>query len=314
MPRRQLAWCLPIASRHRWAAWPAASSCTADRLESAAQALAAMSKVADGATRQAATDSDAASRDVETIVASAEEMTGSAPEVARQVTHIADAAHRAVEQVHATDTTVARMSDGARRIGDVVQLIAGIAGQTNLLALSAPIEAARAGEAGRGFAIVAGQVKGLAAQTARATEDISRQMAEVKANTEAAVTAIQGIAQVVAEVERTAAAIAGAVEQQRAATEESAAAVSRVSERTPAASDAVGRANKAVQDTASSVTMLKHTATELKQESDELGRELSAAVAGLRSAGGITVPISRQTSDDGWGASAARLRPQKIVI
>ena len=108
-------------------------SCTADRLESAAQALAAMSKVADGATRQAATDLDAASRDVETIVASAEEMTGSAPEVARQVTHIADAAHRAVEQVHATDTTVARMSDGARRIGDVVQLIAGIAGQTNLL-------------------------------------------------------------------------------------------------------------------------------------------------------------------------------------
>ena len=257
---------------------------SAERLDSTARQLSATSGVADEAARQAASDADAASQDVGAIVAATDEITASVLAVARQVAHIAGVAHRAVEQVHATDATVARMSEGARRIGDVVGLIAGIAGQTNLLALNATIEAARAGEAGRGFAVVAGEVKGLAAQTARATDDIGRQMAEVKANTEAAVTAIQSIAEVVAEVERTAGSIAEAVEQQRAASGSSVAAIGRVSERTRAASGAVGRASGAMRNSTAALALLQQTVIELKEESDQITRDLSVAVAGLRAA------------------------------
>jgi uncharacterized protein YoxC len=121
--------------------------------------------------------------------------------------------------------TICGLQGVVGRIGEVARLISEIAGQTNLLALNATIEAARAGEAGKGFAVVAGEVKVLATQTARRTEDISRQIALIETATRDAVDAVRGIADGVGAVDRVTGAIADAIGQQSAATEEIARAV-----------------------------------------------------------------------------------------
>ena len=112
------------------------------------------------------------------------------------------------------------LSETTGRIGEVVKLIAGIAGQTNLLALNATIEAARAGEHGKGFAVVASEVKALASQTAKATEEISAQIAAMQAETTRAVGAIKGIGGTIEEMNGLAAQVAAVAEQQSAATRE----------------------------------------------------------------------------------------------
>jgi methyl-accepting chemotaxis protein len=114
---------------------------------------------------------------------------------------------------------VAGLATAAQKIGDVVKLINNIAEQTNLLALNATIEAARAGEAGRGFAVVASEVKVLATQTAKATDEISAQIAEVQGTTGSAVTVIQDITQTISRVNEISAAIAASVEEQASVTQ-----------------------------------------------------------------------------------------------
>ena len=115
-----------------------------------------------------------------------------------------------------TNATVMGLSEAGQKIGAVVDLINDIAEQTNLLALNATIEAARAGDAGKGFTVVASEVKNLASQTARATQDISAQIAAMQAETEETVTSIKGISEVINRVNEISASIASAVEEQGA--------------------------------------------------------------------------------------------------
>ena len=157
-----------------------------------------------------------ASADVQSVAAAAEEMAASVTEITRRVSEAAAVADQAVAEARATDATVRGLSESAGRIGDVVRLIGDIAGQTNLLALNATIEAARAGEAGKGFAVVASEVKQLAAQTAKATEEIGAQIAAMQAATAKAVEAIRGIGATVERTSEIATAIAAAVEEQGA--------------------------------------------------------------------------------------------------
>ncbi len=119
-----------------------------------------------------------------------------------------------------TNAQITGLAAAAQKIGDVVELIRNIAGQTNLLALNATIEAARAGEAGRGFSVVASEVKSLAVQTAKATEDISAQILSVQDSTGSAVAAIQRITERMREIDRAASAVSISVDQQKAATSE----------------------------------------------------------------------------------------------
>ncbi len=135
-------------------------------------------------------------------------------EIARQVQESTRIAHDAVTQAQQTDGRIGQLMVAAQRIGDVVKLITAIAEQTNLLALNATIEAARAGEAGRGFAVVAQEVKSLAGQTARATHEISEQVARVQATTEGAVSAISEIGATIAEVADITSQVALAVDAQ----------------------------------------------------------------------------------------------------
>jgi len=160
------------------------------------------------------------SRHVQAVAAGTEQMDASIREIAQSAQEAAGVAARAAAMADATNAQVARLGTSSQEIGEVVKVITQIAEQTNLLALNATIEAARAGEAGRGFAVVAGEVKELARETAAATEDISRRVAAIQADTGSAVAAIGEIAQVIAQINDYQLTIASAVEEQTATTNE----------------------------------------------------------------------------------------------
>jgi methyl-accepting chemotaxis protein len=182
--------------------------------------LSAVSSQTNARVEVAERSSDDASMSVENVACAAQELSASIDDISRQASHAAGIANRAVDRARETDDTVQGLAKTAGRIGEVVGLINTIAAQTNLLALNATIEAARAGDAGRGFAVVASEVKSLASQTAKATEDISAQIADIQKVAGDAIDAIKGIGSIIGEVNEVATAIAAAVEEQGAATQE----------------------------------------------------------------------------------------------
>jgi methyl-accepting chemotaxis protein len=160
-----------------------AVSSASTELEASASTLTTTAETTQQLSSTVAAASEEASTNVQTVAAATEEMTTSVNEIARQVQESSRIANEAVQQAQKTDARIADLSQAATRIGDVVKLITSVAEQTNLLALNATIEAARAGEAGRGFAVVAQEVKALAAQTAKATEEIGPDHRHAEGNT-----------------------------------------------------------------------------------------------------------------------------------
>jgi methyl-accepting chemotaxis protein len=224
------------------------------------------------------------SANVQTITAAAEELTASIAEIGGQVAHSSTIAQGAVEQARRTNQSVDGLAAAAQKIGEVVTLIQNIASQTNLLALNATIEAARAGEHGKGFAVVASEVKNLAGQTARATEEISSQIAVIQSASNATVEAIHEIGVTIASIDQISTSIAGAVEQQGSATREIAGNVHRAAAGNREMSVSISAMSQASDEVGAAAPHVLHSAGQLTGESATLKERVENFLAAVAAA------------------------------
>ena len=243
--------------------------------------------IADTTGGQAATvmaASDQAAQNVQTVASASEELSASISEISAQVANSAGIAGTAVKEIEATDTTVQSLSEAAVRIGEVVRLISDIASQTNLLALNATIEAARAGEAGKGFAVVASEVKALATQTARATDEIAGQIADIRTATERVVGAIGAIGGTIARVSEISSSIASAVEQQSAATQEISRNTQEAATNTAQVRENIVGLNRLTGESRTAAVGELESAEEIRRQAELLGSEIHGFLSEIRRA------------------------------
>jgi methyl-accepting chemotaxis protein len=259
-------------------------SSASSQLEAAAGTLTKTAATTQQLSNVVASASEEASTNVQSVASATEEMTSSVDEISRQVQESAKIADEAVKQAQQTDARINALSQAAGRIGDVVKLITAIAEQTNLLALNATIEAARAGEAGRGFAVVASEVKQLASQTAKATDEIGTQIAGMQAATNESVAAIKEIGGTISRIAQIASTIATAVEEQGAATQEIARNVQQAAHGTSKVASNITDVNRGAGETGSASTQVLASAQSLSRESHHLKAEVDKFLSTVRAA------------------------------
>ncbi|GAA4252803.1 HAMP domain-containing protein [Azospirillum formosense] len=228
--------------------------------------------------------SEQASSNVQTVAAAAEELSSSIAEISRQLNSSSQVAVGAAAKATETNGIVEGLAEAAQRIGQVVDLIGEIAEQTNLLALNATIEAARAGEAGKGFAVVATEVKNLAGQTAKATEEISSQVAQMQAATGGAVGAIRTISDAVGTISSTVTEIARAMEQQGLATREIAQNVNQAAEGTQEVMHHIAEVTNAATKTGGAADAVLNASRTLACQADHLRSEVQGFLNKVRTA------------------------------
>lgn len=229
-------------------------------------------------------DAEEATRNLASVATAAEEMAANAAEIAARTHEVTAAITLAVSAADQSDAMVRELVAAAEEIGNVVELISDIAGQTNLLALNATIEAARAGEAGKGFAVVANEVKGLAAQTRRATEEVTSRIVAVRASTHEASMAIGGVNTAIARVRDATAEIAGAISQQSETTREIAQSVQFASTATARASDSMGALSEVAERSGGAGRAVLSAAEDVHGQAgtlrDEVDQFLAAVLTG----------------------------------
>ena len=214
--------------------------------------------------------SEQVSKNVLTVSTGVEEMNSAIREIAKNATESARVAQQAVTTADAANASISKLGESSIEIGNVIKVITSIAEQTNLLALNATIEAARAGEAGKGFAVVANEVKELAKETARATEDISRKIETIQADTNGAIDSIQQISQVIAQINDISTTIAGAVEEQTATANEMGRNVSEAAKGTAEIAQNITAVAQAAQNTTQGASNSQQAASELARMASDL--------------------------------------------
>ncbi|MDO9061834.1 MAG: methyl-accepting chemotaxis protein [Bradyrhizobium sp.] len=259
-------------------------STAAAGMQTTAQSMTATASDASARAATVGAASESASNNVGTVAAAAEELSSSVVEISRQVTRSSEIASKAVADAERTNATVGALSTGAEKIGEVVKLIHSIAAQTNLLALNATIEAARAGESGRGFAVVASEVKALANQTAKATEEISAQVAAMQASTSEAVVSIGGITETIAQMSEITVSLSTAIDQQGDATREIARNIQSVAAGSSEISAHIGGVSTAAAATGTAASDVLLNARELDNQSGMLRVAVDGFLAKVRAA------------------------------
>lgn len=257
---------------------------TAQSTLRAAEVMVTDAEETSGRSMAVASASEQTSANVQAVAGASEELSSSIAEIGRQIGEASTLIGAAVEQARLTDNDVRSLADSASKVGTIVAMIQAIAEQTNLLALNATIEAARAGEAGRGFAVVASEVKALASQTAKATQDIEAQMGTIQGATQQSVEKIADISRRIAELDHITSSIAGAASQQSSATGEISRNISEAAVgAAEVASTIVGVRTTAEKSGAASRDLLDRM-SHLAQQSATLEQKVSAFVGTIRAA------------------------------
>ena len=256
----------------------------ADDMGRSAEELAKVAERGRGLAEAVATRAEQASMNVQTVASATQQLAASIREISSQVHRSVAVSNRATDETNRTSELMHGLSDAAEKIGTIIQLIQAIASQTNLLALNATIEAARAGDAGRGFAIVASEVKSLATQTAQATEQIASQIATIQSATGQSVQAIRQFGSTVKEMADIATAIAAAVEEQGAATGEIARNVEEAANGTTAVTQEIGQVRAVAGETDAGAEAALTVAAALKQQADSMRSNVDDFLHTIRSA------------------------------
>lgn len=245
-----------------------------------------MNDISVEATREAtalASAAEQASMNVQTAAAAAEQLNCSISEIGRHVMHSSGMTGQAVQDVQRTKTIIQALDEDTKKVGQVVNLISNITNQTNLLALSATIEAARAG-VGKGFSVVALEVKALAIQTAKATEEIASQISRIQMATAHAVGAIGEITVTISEVSQIAITIAAAAEEQSAATLEISRNVGQAASGTGTVTRSIEAVTAAVGQAGLSSTHVLDASDGLSRQAQELKEHMQSFIAEVKAA------------------------------
>jgi methyl-accepting chemotaxis protein len=250
-------------------------------LTDTAQTLSSIARAAGQQSIETASTADATSANVQTVAMATRQLGESVQAIKARVNDAATTVQRASGMAGVANDTIGALASSAQHIDEVVGFIRSIAGQTNLLALNATIEAARAGEAGRGFAVVASEVKALAIQTAKATEEISSQIAEVQSATRLAVDNVGAIAAIMGEIDTFTATIATAVSEQNAATTEISQNIEQAAAGTASVAQNIAGTAAASEDTNRSADQVLSTARELSNQAANLRESVDRFLANV---------------------------------